>query len=131
MLTWLALIIGGTMIASRAEGRIKRGIRDRIWQEEELASLQTWIDSPRTKIIAFLPILALAGFLIVDHRTTLLFGMLPLCLHTTSTLSRWSVLLNPYQQGLTQDWHLDWHTWKPLRSGHWGEGCVPGENSSH
>ena len=127
MLTWLALIIGGGVVASRAESRIKRGVRDQIWQEDELASLQTWIDRPLTRVVAVLPVLGLAGFLIADpdHRLTVVLRMLFIFLLPTLTLSRWSVVLRPVQQGLTQDWR----TWKPLQSGHWGERRAPGENS--
>ncbi len=130
MLTWLALSIGGIVVEARAEGCLKRGVRNRIWQEDELAPLREWVDRPLTKVIAFLPVLGGVGFLIADRRLTLLFGMFPLCLHTTSALSRLSVMLKPAHQGLTQDWQLDWHGWKPLQSGHWGERHALDENSS-
>ena len=123
LLTWLALLIGGAVIATRAEGRLKRGVRDEIWQEDQLAPMRAWVDRPLAKAVAFLPILGWGGCLIADHRSAL-FGMLLLFLQPTLTLSRWSALLTPVQRGLVQDWH----TWKPFQSEHWGERHAPGEN---
>jgi hypothetical protein len=119
LLTWLALLIGGAVTAARAEGRIKRGIRDGTWQEEELNPLRVWIDRPSIKMITLLPLLGWVGYLVDDHRLSLV-GMLPLFLHPALMPSRIDAMLRPVvPRGPAQDWH----TWKPLQSGYWASGA--------
>lgn len=121
-----ALLAGGAAIAILAEKKLKSGINDEVWQEDELKALLLWLNRRVVTIAVWIPIVGWFASIIAFRRWdagVIVAGVILPMLAISRIKDRLRQPLRTQLQGP--------FTSKPLHSEHWGEGRAPGENSIH
>jgi len=127
LIPFLALVVSGGAIAWRTRRRLERGVREGIWQNDELEPLRNWIDHCWIKRLIWLPMICGVVSLIAA-RDWHSMGMLYVFMLPSTARTGIGTCLQPVQSVTAQNW--DWHTWPRLRSEHWGHGCATDGNSA-
>lgn len=119
-----ALLACGAAIAILAEMKLKNGVNNEVWQEDDLKALLLWLNQRVVTIAVWIPIVVWFACIIAFRRwdagVIVAGGILPM-LVISRIKDRLRRPLRTQLQGP--------FTSKPLHSEHWGEGRAPGENS--
>jgi hypothetical protein len=127
-----ALMAWGVVVGLLAQKRLKSGIDNEVWNEDELKALRLWINRPRVTTIVLIIWIAcgaacLAGWLFrgSGHSSVLFILFFNSLYVPAMTFANVKMLLSPP----LKRYGVDWSGMKPIHSEHWGEGRAPGENS--
>jgi hypothetical protein len=112
----IALMTCGIVIVDMARRRLKRGIRDEKWREDELSMLRLWLDRSWVEPVTWIPMVGWLVYVIAFQRwhQLITFGCMIIPVHLILDIK---VSLNETETVLLeQD-----TTAKPLQSARWGQ----------
>jgi hypothetical protein len=113
----LALLAFAVAIWAPAERRLRRGIRNEAWRQDDLSALRLWLDRPAIEWVPYVPCIAVL-FYSVAIQSSVAFYLFPsLFMLPMSMFSNVRRLLDPARQ-LTLHSGLPL---KPVKSAHWGD----------
>ncbi len=127
---WLRLLVfllpfaAGFAISFWAERRLKRNFMDGVWTEVELAPALTFLEHPLRNLmgwilfgVSVIVVLAIGGHTSRVPEFTFLSSLFWFSFLHTMTATRLRQLLAPRKSSNL----LNWQSFKPLQSEHWGE----------
>ena len=112
---FLVAFLCGAGISLMAERRLRNGVRDQVWTEEELEPLRRRFDHPAWTVLAWVPSVML--FVVFFNRQHLA----SLCLMLILPLQTGHRLRQILEREVGSGSPAEWRSFKPIQSEHWGE----------